>query len=226
MGLSSKKVKTDQTNKPIYGSQIEGAANAQNAAYQGQIGNIKQTADGFSDLSGDLLDRFRTGDPAITAAKGYITDTLGSDPSSNPHLEDMLSIARDNTRNDLQAKMGTRGQTGGSAYYDMIGRGIHQGEVGARYNDYNQGMQRKAQAAGMAPGVVAGEYIPVAAGMEAGEKGAMLPLQASLLNSAGVGGLLGSYQNIKGTQKQSGGFLGDLLLSGLSAAGSYFGAKG
>lgn len=220
MGLSSKKIKTE--TKPIYGAQIEGAANAQNAAYQRQMPRIEQTAERFSDLSGDLLGGFRN-DPTINASRGYIEDTLGSDPASNPRLEDMLAMARDNTRNDLQAKMGTRGQTGGSAYYDMIGRGIHQGEVGARYNDYNQGMQRKAQAAGMAPGVVAGDYIPIAAGMEAGQQGAMMPLQAALMNSAGVGGLLGQYT--KGTQKQSGGFLGDLLMSGLGAAGSYFGAR-
>lgn len=207
----------------MYSSAIQGAANAQNAAYQGQQGIIKDTADSFTGVSKDLLSRFREGDPTIDAARGYIDDTLSGDPTDNPYLDDIISMSNDNVRNTLQARMGTRGQTGGSAYYDMIGRGLAENETGLRYADYDKAMGRKAQAAGMAPGVVAGEYIPLAAGLQAGEAGAMLPIDAAIRNSAGVGGLLGSYQTVKGTQKQSGGFLGDLLMSGLGAAGSYFG---
>lgn len=209
--------KTTQTNKPIYSSQILGAANTQQAAYNAQAPKIAQTADSFMGLSNDLLARFKDGDPAITAAKGYVTDTLSGDPAQNPYLDQMVSQTNDNVRNAMQAKMGTRGLTGGSDYYGLIGRELAKNETGLRYNDYDRTMQRRAQAAGMAPGIVSGEYIPVAAAMEAGQTGSMLPLQAALANSAGVGGLLGQYQTVK--SKQSGGFgqmLGGIIGAGLS----------
>lgn len=214
--MGKKKTTTTQTNKPIYGAQIEGAAASQQAAYNQQAPKIRDVSDNLMGLSDDLLARFREGDPAIDAAKGYITDTLSGDPAENPHLDELTEIARNRTRNDLQAKMGTRGLTGGSDYYGVVGRGMYEADTGLRYDDYNRQMDRRAQAAGMAPGVVAGEYIPVAAGMQAGQQGALLPLQAALANSAGVGGLLGPYQTQKGTQKQSGGLFGGLLGSVLS----------
>jgi len=207
--------KTTQTNKPIYSSQILGAANSQQATYNAQAPKIAQTADSFMGLSSDLLGRFNAGDPAIAAAKGYVTDTLSGDPAQNPYLDQMVSQTNDSVRNAMQAKMGTRGLTGGSDYYGLIGRELAKNETGLRYNDYDRAMQRRAQAAGMAPGIVAGEYIPVAAAMQAGESGAMLPLQAALANSAGVGGLLGQYQTVQG--KQSGGFGG--MLGGIIGAG-------
>lgn len=224
MGLSSKKVKTESTTKPIYSGQIEGAARDLNSAYQGQRGAIGQVSNDMVDLSGDLLDRFRQGDPTIGAAKNYITDTLGSDPTNNPYLDDMVSMSNDNVRNTLQARMGTRGATGGSDYYGLIGRELGKNELGMRYSDYDQAMARKAQAAGMAPSIAAGEYLPLAAGMQAGSQGAMLPIQAAAANAAGTGGLLGQYTNQTGTQKQSGGFLGDLLLA--SVAGASAAAQG
>lgn len=224
--MGKKKTTTTQTNKPIYSSQIEGAANTQQAAYNQSRDKIAGVSDNLLGLSDDLLARFRDGDPAIDAAKGYVTDTLSGDPASNPYLDDMIAQTNDNVRNQMQASMGTRGLTGGSDYYGLIGRELAKNETGLRYTDYDREQQRRAQAAGMAPGLVAGEYIPVAGAMEAGTSGAMLPLQAALANSAGIGGLLGQYQNVKGTQKQSGGFFGDLLLSGLGAAGSYFGGAG
>lgn len=217
--MGKKKVKTEQTTRPVYGKEIMGAYQGQQAAYNAAKPGIDTVSGNLMDLSGDLLGRFRDGDPAIDAAKGYVTTTLESDPQDNPYLDQMVDITNDSVRNQLQAQMGTRGQTGGSAYYDMIGRGLAQNESGLRYNDYDRAMGRKAQAAGMAPGIVAGEYIPVAAAMESGTTGAMLPVQAALANSAGVGGLLGQYTNQRGTQTQSGGFgsmLGGILGAGLS----------
>lgn len=215
--MGSKKTTSTQTNRPIYGREISGAAASQQAAYNQQAPKIRDVSDNLMGLSDDLLARFREGDPAIDAAKGYITDTLSGDPAQNPYLDDMVAQTNDSVRNAMQAKMGTRGLTGGSDYYGLIGRELAKNETGLRYTDYNNSMDRRAQAAGMAPGIVAGEYIPVAAGMQAGQQGAMLPLQAALANSAGVGGLLGPYQTQRGTQKTSGGFM-DMLGMGLQAA--------
>lgn len=224
MGLSSKKTTTTSTNKPIYDKQIMGAANDLSSAYQGQKGAIQGVSSDLIDLSGDLLGRFREGDPAITAAKGYITDTLSGDPAQNPYLDQMIAQSNDSVRNQLQAKMGTRGLTGSSDYYGLIGKGLAQNETGLRYSDYDREMQRRAQAAGMAPGVVAGEYIPVAAGMQAGQQGAMLPVQAALANAAGTGGLLGRYQNGTQTTKQGSSFM-DVLGMGLQAASLFSDAR-
>lgn len=215
--MGKKKITTEQKTTPIYSQQIEGAANDLTSTYNAAKPGINKVSGDLMDLSGDLLSRFRNGDPTIDAAKGYITDTLGSDPQNNPYLDQMIGVSNDNTRNQLQAKLGTRGLTGSSDYYGLVGDALSKNELGLRYSDYNTAMDRKAQAAGMAPGVVAGEYIPVAAGMQAGQQGAMLPIQAGLANAAGIGGLLGSYTNQKGTQKQSGGLFDSLL--GLAGAG-------
>lgn len=220
MGISGgSKVKTTQTTKPIYSGQIEGAANTITNAYNQAQPNIVKVSDNLTNLSQSLLDRYTQGDPTIDAARNYINTTLEGDPASNPYLDEMVSLSNDNVRNQLQAKLGTRGLTGSSDYYDMIGKGLAANETGLRYTDYNNAMARRAQAAGMAPGVVAGDYLPVAAAMESGSQGALLPLAAANQYGAGVGGLLGQYTNQTGTQKQSGGFgnlLGGLLGAGLS----------
>lgn len=215
--MGSKKTKTTQTNKPIYSGQIEGAAGGITSAYNAAQPAIGQFSGNASGVSNDLFAKFREGDPTIRAAQGYIQDTLSGDPTQNPYLDDMISISNDRVRNTLQSQMGTRGATGGSAYYDLIGRGLAQNETGMRYQDYDREMQRRAQAAGMAPGVSAAQYQPLEAAMSSGQAGAMLPLQAALAQGAGVGGLLGQYQNTKSVQKTSPGFM-DILGTGLQAA--------
>ena len=194
-----------------------GAANSQQAAYNASAPKIAGVSDDLIGLSGSLLQRFQDGDPTMGAARGYIEDTLSADPQANPYLDGMIAQSNDSVRNTMQAKMGTRGLTGGSDYYGLIGKALGENELGMRYSDYDGTMGRKAQAAGMASGVVAGDYIPVAAAMESGRTGAMLPLQAALANSAGVGGLLGQYTNNTQTTKQKGGFM-DMLGLGLQAA--------
>lgn len=223
MGLSSKTTKTESTVKPVFGKEIMGAASAQQNAYDSALPNINRVSGNMLDLSDDLLGKFGN-DSTINASRGYIEDTLAGDPASNPALEQMTQIARDRTRNDMQARMGTRGQTGGSDYYGNIGKGMYEVDTGLRYQDYNQQQQRRAQAAGMAPGVVAGDYIPVAAGMQAGQQGALLPLQAALANSAGVGGLLGQYTTSKGKQTSNPGLL-DIIGTGLQAASVFCDAR-
>ena len=218
--MGSKKSKS--TTKPVYSRQIEGAAGQLNSAYAGAKPGIDKVSGNLMGLSEDLLSRFQQGDPAITAAKGYITDTLSGDPASNPYLDDIIAQSNDSVRNQMQAQMGTRGLTGSSDYYGLIGRELGKNETGLRYADYNNEQQRRAQAAGMAPGVVAGEYIPVAGAMEAGQQGALLPIQAAAANAAGTGGLLGQYTSTK--QKQ-GSSLMDMVGMGIQAASLFSDAR-
>lgn len=221
MGLSGSKqtTTTQQTNKPVYANEIKGAANTLNNTYSQQAPKIAGISDQFLDLSGDLLEKYRAGDPAVNAARGYVTDTLGADPTNNPYLNDMIAQTNDSVRNQLQAKLGTRGLTGSSDYYGLISKNLAQNETGLRYNDYNAAMDRKAQAAGMAPGVAAADLLTLAPALSTGQMGAMLPMQGALQYAAGTGGLLGGYQNVNGTQTQQSnpGLLG-ILGTGLQAA--------
>jgi hypothetical protein len=123
--------------------------------------------------------------------------------------------------------LGRRGMTGGSDYTNLITRALASNETGLRFDDYNQSMNRRMQAAGMAG-------IPTQTAAALGQQGVMLPSQLAAIQGAGVGGLLGQYQNTTGTQTQSGGFgqmLGGLLGAGLSGwasggFGNLFGGGG
>lgn len=218
--MGSKKTKTTQTNKPIYSGQIEGAAGAQQAAYARQQPAINSFSDSLNGVSQDLLAQYKQGDPTIQAAQGYVQDTLGMTPGDNPYLNDIIAQTGDNTRRQLQTQLGTRGGVGGSSELDIIGRALAENESGLRYSDYNNLANRQAQAAGMAPGLAQGALIPLDAAIKTGSQGALFPLQASALNSASIGGLLGQYQDVKGTQKTSPGFM-DYAGLGLQAAGLF-----
>lgn len=215
--MGSKKTKTKQSNRPIYSAQVEGAANAQQGAYDRQLPIINEYSNNLARVSNGLLDQFAEGDPTVGAAQDYIQSTLSSDPQSNPYLDDMVALTGDNTRRAIQTQLGTRGGIGGSVERDIISRALADSELGLRYQDYGNQQQRKMQAAGMAPSIAAAGYLPLDAAMRTGSQGAMLPLQAALANSAGVGGLLGQYQNVEGEQKQNRGLF-DFMGLGLQAA--------
>lgn len=219
--MGKKKTETKQSNKPIYSGQIEGAAQAQNAAYARQQPAINNYADQLTEVSGGLLDRFNEGDPTIDAAKGYVTDTLAMNPGDNPYLNDMVASTNSNLLDTIRTRMGTRGGLGGSDELGIVADELSQNELGLRYDDYDRTMGRQAQAAGMAPGLLAGELIPLDAAMKTGSQGAMLPINAALANSAGIGGLLGQYQDVEGEQTQEGGFWEGLLGKALGTGASF-----
>ena len=227
--MGSKKQKTTSTQKttPVYAGRLEGAANSLDSTYDNRAPKIGEFSDSMLGVSNDLLGKYYAGDPAVGAANDWVTNTLGADSASNPYLDDMVGMSNDNVRNQMQAQMGTRGLTGSSDYYGLISKGLAENETGLRYSDYNNREQMKLQAAGMAPGISAAQYQPLAAAMEAGQTGAMLPLQAELARAAGVGSLLGPYTNSSGTSttKQSGGLFGTILGSALGgwASGGFKG---
>ncbi len=213
MGLSSSK--TTSSNKPIYGSHLTGAAGAIKGVYEQQAPKVAGYADQVGALLPSLLERYTAGDPAVNAARGYVTDTLGGDPASNPHLDDMLALSADRVRNRTQAAMGVRGQMGGSQYADVVSRNLAQNETGMRYQDYSQEMARRERAAGMAPGVAAADLMTLAPAFGAAEMASELPMRAAGTYAAGVGGLLGQYTNQ--TQKSNPGLMG-VIGTGLQAA--------
>lgn len=203
MGLSSKKSSATQTNRPVYEKEISGAHNMLSNVYNQQQPRINEYADMIGGLTPDLVDRVRNGDPAVNAAREYVTSTLGSDPQANPFLDEMVGLTNDNTRRAIQTQLGTRGGIGGSAERDIVSRALSNNELGMRYQDYDAQMGRRERAAGMANQVVAGDLMTLAPAMATAEFGAMLPMNAASQYAAGTGGLLGQYQNVNSTQKSS-----------------------
>lgn len=210
--MGSKKVKTTQTNKPIYSAEIGGAAkNVQDAYTQAQPG-INTLSNNLGQVSSDLFAGMQGGNNAVLNANNFINKQLTGDPAQNPYLQQQIDQTNESVRNQLQARLGRAGLAGGSDYNNLIARALASNEGNLRYQDYDNAVNRQFQAAGLAP-----QGLGVAA--QLGQAGAMLPLQAGALNAASIGGLLGQYQNVNGVQKQSGGLLGSILGAGLSAFG-------
>ena len=178
-----------------------GARSAQDA-YNQNAGSIQNNTDSINGMFPDLVANYRQGDAGVNAARGYVTDTLGRDPTNNPYMEQMLADSNGDIRNQMQAAMGAKGLTGGSSYADLITRGIAKNTLATRYQNYEQEMQRKAQAAGMAPGLSAADNARIAPLLAAQQAG-MMPLQASGMYTGSLGGLLGGY--VKQTQNPSTG---------------------
>jgi hypothetical protein len=205
--MGKKKTRTEQTNKPVYGAQIEGAASNITNAYNASQPAVQQLTGNLGAVSNEALQGMTGANNPLINSNNFLNAELTGDPTQNPYLQQQIDMTNESVRNQVQASMGRRGLTGGSDYANMITRSLAQNESGIRYNDYNQAMQRRMQAAGMA-----GQNVGQAA--QLGQAGAMLPSQLAALQGAGVGGLLGQYQNIKGKTTQSGGLLESILGAG------------
>lgn len=223
MGASSKTTKSK--NEPIYKKEIEGANAITQDAYQNNKGAASDIAGQFGGLVPDLLSQYQKGDPTINAAQNYATNTLNGDfLSGNPYLQENIDLTNDSVANQINSRVGMRGQTGGSAQYEGLSKNLAENESRLRYQDYATERQNMNNMAALSPGLAAGQQIPLAAAMAAGESAVNLPWVGANNVARNTAGLLGQYQ--EGTQKQSGGFLGDLMLAGVGAAGSYFSGAG
>lgn len=218
MGLSSSTSKTT----PIYDKQVTGAADTLSSVYNAQAPKISAMADQITGMVPSLMDRFSKGTPELNAAGSYITSMLSGNPQSNPMLDQMIALTGDNTAARLKAQMGTRGITGGTAYESILAKALADNELSARYGDYNNQQQLRAQAASMAPGVSSaqsGLLDPVFRAASA----STLPFEAASQYSNGIGGLLGQYTKTKQSQPLGGMILGGLA-SGIGSAlsGKFF----
>lgn len=198
MGLSSSTTKT--STKPVYSAQLEGAANNVSSAYNAAAPGIAQSASAIGGMVPGLLEKYTNGDPTVNAAASYDRDVLsGKYLHGSPELDAIVGQTNDHTRNGLEASLGTRGLTGGSAFGDIISRALAQNESGLRYTDYNNQMGRMDTAAANAPSQAAASYLPLTAAISAAQA-QQAPVQAAAGQASAVGGLLGQYTN--STQKQ------------------------
>lgn len=217
--MGSKKIKTKQSNRPIYSGQIEGAAGGINDAYNRQQPVINNYADQLSGVSDDLFARYREGDPTTQAAQGFLTNLFSQD-QSNPYLDDMVARTNTDLQDRIRTQMGTRGGLGGSDELGIIGDALSRNELNLRYSDYDNMMQRRLQGASLVPSLAATELLPLDAAMKTGSQGALLPLNAANARGAGIGGLLGQYQNVEGEQRTKPGFF-DWAGLGLQTVGLF-----
>lgn len=217
MGLSFSKSFT----KPIYGSQITGAADAVTSAYNTAAPKISAATDALGSLTPGLVEQFTKGDPNVNAASGYNLDVLGGKYlTGNPQLDAMVQTTNRDARNGVQASLGTRGLTGGSSYADLVTRALADNETKLRYGDYSAERSRMDGAASLAPTLSAARYQPIGALSDI-IQAQLAPVQAASGMGSAIGGLLGQYTK----QKQSGnvgqllGGLGGAALSGWAGGG-------
>lgn len=183
---------------------------------------IRDVSSNLGRVSADLFAQQRAGDPTIQAAQGFTRNLL--EGGSNPYLDDMLDVSNERVRNQVQARLGRTGNAGGSDYANLISRALAQNETGVRYNDFDRTRQAQLQAAGLAPTLLQGSYIPAQLAAQFGQQGALLPIQAAGANAGSIGGLLGQYQDVRGKTTQSGGLFENILggafqLGGAAIAG-------
>lgn len=204
MGLSSSKTTT--VNKPS--EQSVQAGNTLNSVFQSQLPRVQGYADQIGGLIPSMIDRYNQGDQGVNAAQGYITRTL-QDGGSNPFLQQMIDMAGNDTGNQLNAKLGTRGNIGGSVQARILASELGKQNLGLRYQDWQAAQQRQAQAAGMAPGVAAVNTIQIAPLLAAAQYAGGAPLNATSQYASGMGGLFGNTGTNTTTQSPS--LLGTLL---------------
>lgn len=221
MGLSSKKTTTKTT--PHDPASVKAGTDALHGVYNQWQPRVMAAADKTLGLQDEMIDKWRAGNPAVNAATDYVTTTLGGD-ATNPHLDAWIAQTQDEAQNRTGAAMNKMGLgPAGSTYQTGVGREVGKIGLGMRYADWDAAQNRKANAAGMAPGLAAADVIQIAPMLSATQLGANLPMDNTARYAAGIGGLLAPYNTT--TQKTSGGFLGDLMLAIAANVGS-FGKKG
>lgn len=191
MGISTKKGR--QTTKPVYEKEIKGAYGSLTNTYNQQAPKIAGIADSLTGMLPEMQQRYMDGNPALNAAEGYVTDTLAGD-GTNPNLDAWIADQQGQTQNMLGAKLNKLGVgPAGTTYQGLAARENARVGLGMRYADWDAGQQRKAQAAGMAPGISAAESASIAPMLGVAELGAGLPMNAAMQYAGGTAGLLGDY---------------------------------
>lgn len=213
MGLSGGST-VKSTVKPVYESQILGAANGLNNAFSQNAGNVANIQSTLSGMMGTAADNYAK-NPTLNAAKGYVGSTLGQGYNSTPYLQDMINQTNSSVADATTGALGTRGLTGGSAMAKILSAQLAKNETGLRYQDYNDWQDRQAQAASLAPSLSGADATNLSSLLALSDGAANISTDQALKQSVGIGGLLGQYTN--GTQKQSGGGLGGLLGGVLSS---------
>lgn len=220
------KSKSKSTNKPVYETEIKGAANTFTGAYNQAAPGLQAGADQFAGIREGILDRYNSADNPLNGARDHYSSVLsGKYLGGNPELDNVVGRVGDDIRNQVGAAIGTRGQTGGSAHSGIVGREVGRATSDLRYQDWNNQLGRMDNAAATVGSLGQAESAMLAPAISA-YQAQTAPMMAASDYAAGIGGLLGQYQNTNTTQKGSiGGLLAGLGGSALSgwASGGFKG---
>lgn len=198
MGLSSKKTKTKSTQTI-----------APNAAFAPAINDAASTLRPGYDKAVQVADSFQ---PGLFKASQFYGDTLDGKFLENPHVEGMLDVGDREITDQVNSQFMPRF---GSAYHtNALTRGLADNRTRVRFGSYDRERDRQNDAGRNLAGIAT--------------TATALPLLPGQSYADSVSGLLGRYLQSDGktTTKQSGGFLGDLLLAMAANAGSFGKAGG
>lgn len=218
MGLSG----GSSTTKPVYSKEIEGAAKVVTDNYNANKGAVSDIAGQVQGLLPGAIAKYQQGNPVLNATNAYGTAVLRGDYlGANPYIDQVVNSTNRGVTDKVQASLGTRGLTGGSANTDILARALAENESGLRLNAYEAERARQQQIASLAPGLAAADYAGIAPTLAIAESGAQLPFSAANNYAATIGGLLGQYTNTRTSQPffSTLAGLGGSALSGWASGG-------
>lgn len=213
MGLSSSKTTTGPSKQAM--PYLQAGSSALQSVYDANKGNI-------AEIGSDLMGQYRrfsdsvTNNPTLGAARRFTADTINSDPASNPQLDNIINTSNNDIMDRINAIFSRAGQTRSSRQIGEVAKQLSVNESGLRYNDWNAGMDRKAQAVQQAIAMGGLDNQTSAALAALAEGAATTPYIGAQILSQGLGNLWGNST----TTKQSNN-IGQMLLSaGATAAGA------
>lgn len=210
----SKKQKTSTKPSKFAMPYISGAAAGLQDSVAANAPNLQAISGTLAGGLPDLAAKAFGSDPLMGQAKGYAGDVLGGKYlTGNPNLEGMIERTRGDVSDQINSIFSRAGRTGSGRHAQDLTRGLADAELGMRYSDYDRERGAMERAAGMAPGLYAGQFAGVSPLLGLAGAAAETPYVGSRLLAQGMGGLLGGYN----TQTQSPG-LGSSLM-GLAGAG-------
>ena len=216
MGLSSKKTTTGPSKQAM--PYLQAGSGALQSVYDANKGNV-------AEIGSDLMGQYRrfsdsvTNNPTLGAARRFTADTINSDPASNPQLDNIINTSNNDIMDRINAIFSRAGQTRSSRQIGEVAKQLSANESGLRYNDWNAGMDRKAQAVQQAIAMGGLDNQTSAALAALAEGAATTPYIGAQILSQGLGNLWGNSQ----TTKTSGGIGQALLGLGGAALGGWAG---
>lgn len=222
MGLSGSKTTTQSSSSttPVYGTQITGAADNLTNTYNANKANTQSIQDNLSSLIGTATSNYNN-NSTLNAAKNYVTSTLGGSYSVSPYLSSILAQTNADTANTANASLGTRGLAGGSVAAKTIADQVSKNANNLLYTDYNNYLNRQANAASLAPSLSSADATNLSSLLGLSSSASNLSTDQATKYAAAINGLLGQYTNSTGTNTTSSSpSLGSILGSILSSASS------
>ena len=222
MGKKSSKTTTGPSKQAL--PYLQQGSNAVTAAYNGNAGNIASIESLLQNNMGQVADNAFS-NPTLDAAAGYDQDVLsGKYLTGNPYLDKMVAQTNADVTDAVNAGVGTRGITGGSAQTQLLANELAKNETNLRYNDYTAERNNMNTAAGNAASITGAKSSAIASLLQYLTAQAGIPTSAANDYAQALAALWGNSKTTTQTQPW-GPQLAGLIGSGLSgwASGGFAG---